>query len=251
MIFYLGANDPGWIGRLGMPLMISARRARLRRRLPEALYPFALDSGGFSELSIYGRWVTPPEHYADEVRRWSAQTQNLAWAAVQDWMCEPAVLARTGLGVREHQRNTIASYHRLNELAPEVEWAPVLQGWTHADYLDHARQYETAGVCLGNLPVVGLGSICRRQDTLTAEEVIKELSHEMALHAFGVKTLGLRRVAHLLASADSMAWSLRARNAPPLPGCTHARCNHCPVFATRWRAKVLAIIDAPKQTTLF
>ena len=37
-----------------------------------------------------------------------------------------------------------------------------------------------------------------------------------------------------LTSADSLAWSLRARFAPPLPGCTHQRCSSCPRFALRW-----------------
>jgi len=184
--------------------------------------------------------------------RWSVQTQNLAWAAVQDWMCEPVIRERTGLTVADHQRLTIQSYLDLSALAPEIEWLPVLQGWQRGDYLDHVRQYERAGVRLEVLPLVGLGSVCRRQDTLMAEELIAELSRAgLAVHAFGIKTRGLRRVAHLLESSDSLAWSTRARKASALPGCTHEHCNNCLRFALRWRQRVLDVIEAPKQLTLF
>ena len=46
----------------------------------------------------------------------------------------------------------------------------------------------------------------------------------------------------LLRSADSLAWSYRARKRPPLPGCPHARCSHCLRYALAWRERVLAVI---------
>jgi hypothetical protein len=45
-------------------------------------------------------------------------------------MCEPVMLARTGLSIREHQERI-----RLRELAPDVPFAPVLRGWRLADYV--------------------------------------------------------------------------------------------------------------------
>jgi len=58
-----------------------------------------------------------PKQYADEVRRFRAEIGNLAWAAPQDWMCEPAVIAGgkvgretfkgTGLSVPAHQTLTV------------------------------------------------------------------------------------------------------------------------------------------------
>lgn len=54
-------------------------------------------------------------------------------------------------------------------------------------------------------------------------------------HGFGMKTSALQQCAtKFLASADSLAWSLRARFGPPLPSCTHQRCSSCPGFALRW-----------------
>ena len=101
----------------------------------------------------------------------------MAWAAPQDWMCEPVVLAGgrgpggiqfvgTNLSVREHLRRTVENLVELRSLAPEVPFVPVLQGWTHGDYLDCAELYARAGVDLRAEPVVGVGTMCRRQATL-------------------------------------------------------------------------------------
>ena len=78
---------------------------------------------------------------------------------------------------------------------------------------------------------------------------------DLRLHGFGVKILGLARYGHLLASADSLAWSEDARRrGHPMPGCPphrpgcpprcrahHANCANCLRYALHWRAaKVLA-----------
>jgi hypothetical protein len=54
------------------------------------------------------------------VRRYRDEIGSLDWAAPQDWMCEPFILAKTGLSVREHLRRTVADYLRLTELAPDL-----------------------------------------------------------------------------------------------------------------------------------
>lgn len=99
--------------------------------------------------------------------------------------------------------------------------------------------------------------MCRRSstDVLTAESIVRELAvFGIRLHAFGLKLTGLRRVAHLLASADSMAWSFDARHSPPLAGCEHRTCANCLRFALRWRERVLKAIAgarASRQGLLF
>ena len=67
-------------------------------------------------------------------------------------------------------------------------------------------------------------------------EILSHLARKgLRLHGFGMKTGALHQGAtEFLASADSLAWSLRARFAPPLPGCTHQRCSSCERFAVRW-----------------
>jgi hypothetical protein len=240
--FYLGTHKPGWLGVTDVPLFVSARRLRERRELPRARGRWALDSGGFSEIAVHGRWVTGPRAYAGEVGRWAVEVGGLDWAASQDWMCEPAMLGRSGLTVAEHQRRTLANYLELVELRPDLPWLPVLQGWDVADYLAHADAYERAGVEVRGRRF-GLGSVCRRQATAEVARIVRELAGAgVKLHGFGVRKAGLAALAGQLASADSMAWSYRARRGAGALGCRHRRCNNCLRWALQWRGAVLALV---------
>lgn len=251
--FYLGTHMPNWLGQTVVPLFVSRRRLADRRSLPRALGPWALDSGGFSELSLYGAWTIGPDQYTAEVRRFADGIGGLVWAAAQDWMCEPPILKATGLDVAEHQRRTIANYLDLRSLAPDLPWTPVLQGWKADDYLRHADDYARAGVDLASLPVVGLGTVCRRQDTAEGESVVRRLTAAgLRLHGFGFKLGGLKRLGPLMASADSMAWSFRARREGRrlCSTGTHRTCANCLDFALSWRERVLSVLDRPAQFSL-
>jgi hypothetical protein len=131
-------------------------------------------------------------------------------------------------------------------MAPELPWAPVVQGWAWPDYDRHVEMYARYGIDLGAEPIVGVGSVCRRQDTLQAGAIFASLLRAGVrnLHGFGLKTDGLIDNAPLLTSADSTAWSEDARRSPPLPGHKHGadgkgRCNNCPEYALIWRERVL------------
>ncbi|WP_229069004.1 hypothetical protein [Actinoplanes sp. DH11] len=256
-LFYLGTHQPHWLAALGVPLFVSDRRLRRYRRLPVAAAPWALDSGGFTELSQYGTWDTGPAPavYANRVRRYRDEIGHLAWAAPQDWMCEPAILAKTGLTVAEHQDRTITNYERLRDLAPDLPFVPVVQGWTPGDYLRCVDRYQRAGIDLTRMPLVGVGSVCRRQSTVQVGDILTAL-HQAGLtrlHGFGFKTLGLARHGHLLASADSMAWSAQARREPALPGCHgHRNCANCARYALAWRTRLITkVAAASRQPALF
>jgi hypothetical protein len=253
-VFYLGAHQPHWLWRAGFPLFVSHRQLARRKSLRPATCRWALDSGGFTEISMHGRWITAADDYAAAVARYASQAGRLDWAAPMDWMCEPFMIERTGLSVTEHQHRTVASYLELRQLAPALPFIPVLQGWRLGDYLACADLYQAAGVDLAALPVVGLGSVCRRQSTAEIAAIVAALAGRgLGLHGFGVKTGGLHLYGHQLASADSMAWSYAARRAPALPGCTgHRNCANCLTYATAWRARVLARYAARgHQDTLF
>ena len=250
--FMLGSHQPGWLSRAGVPLFVSDVRLRVYRRLPVAAGPWACDSGGFSELQRYGRWTVTPQQYVTRLRRYRDEVGNLLWAAPQDWMCEPVIInggtagglrfAGTGLTVTEHQCRTVANFQQLRELAPDLPIVPVVQGWTISDYLRCVDLYERAGVDLTREPLVGLGSVCRRQGTTEAGQIITALHQRglRRLHGFGFKTLGLAQYGHLLISADSMAWSLDARRRPRLAGCTrHKNCANCLRYALTWRTRLL------------
>ncbi len=258
--FLLGTHQPGWLGRLDVPLLVSVRAMRSRRtgRLSarrlvwQARAPWALDSGGFKELDLHGRWRISPGQYTEEVARCVDEVGRLAWAAPQDWMCEPFMLDRTGRSVADHQAATVDNYCRLRQLAPTLPFIPVLQGWRLGDYLACVDRYAAAGVDLTAVPLVGLGSVCRRQASAQIGAIAAELAAAgLRLHGFGVKQHGLARYADHLESADSLAWSYAARRRPALPGCTrHRNCANCPRYALAWRAQVIAGLDGPRQLRL-
>lgn len=238
MTFFLGTHHPAWLGRLPVPLMASRRRLAPRRTFPRAVEPWTLDGGGYTELRLYHGWSVQARVYVEQVRRIAGEVGGMLWAPVQDWMCEADALEKTGLTVREHQYRTLASYLTLRELAPEVPWIPVLQGNTRDDYLRHVEAHQRAGIDLEALPLVGLGSVCRRQATAEVLRIVADLQ-PLRLHGFGVKLGGVERLAPLLASADSLAWSYHARRRPPLPGCRHKNCANCPRYALLYRERVL------------
>lgn len=209
--------------------------------MPRARCPWALDSGGFSEISLFGQWTISTSDYAREIRRYREEIGRLDWAATMDYMCEPPMLAKTGKSIEEHQRLTIENTLRLwNDEGERV--VPVLQGWQITDYWRHADMYAAAGIDLKTCPTVGVGSVCRRQATGQIETLMQSLAGDgLRLHGFGFKIEGIRRAGKYLASADSMAWSFGARRKPPLEECVgeHTNCANCMRYALRWRTKVI------------
>ena len=249
MKFYLGTHVPNWLGRIDVPLFVSTKRLQdIKRKFPKAIGRWALDSGGFTELSMHGRWTIEPQRYIEQVRFYQETIGNMDWAAPQDWMCEPWIVAKTGLDVLEHQRRTVSNFIHLKELGPELHIIPVLQGWQMDDYLTHLSMYEAAGLDLTKFDTVGLGSVCRRQATSDIEMIVRTLyDRGLKLHGFGVKTRGLKRYGQFLKSSDSMAWSFTARRGQiKLPECEHGakNCANCSAFALTWRERVLEAAKA-------
>lgn len=215
MLFWLGTHQVKWLESVDVPLFISAVRLRKRKKLPRAVGRWALDSGGFSTIKDHGYYPTGPREYAAEVKRWQREIGSMEWAAIQDWMCEDKMLEKTGLSIPDHQRLTVESWIDLNSIDAALPWVPVLQGQSVDDYHRHADDYERI-VNLAALPLVGIGSVCRRQGTKEAGKIVRSLYARGLhnLHGFGVKTLGLtgkRGYAGYLKSADSLAWSFAGR----------------------------------------
>ena len=153
------------------------------------------------------------------------------------------MLKRTGLTVACHQARTIANYLELRAVAPDLPIIPVLQGWALTDYWRHVEAYYAAGVDLGSLPLVGVGTVCRRQSTSMATALLGSLKAEgLKLHGFGFKLQGLRASAGSLESADSMAWSYNARRNPPRAECSHMNCANCLPYALEWREKIQGLL---------
>jgi len=72
--FYLGTHHPHWLWRATFRLfVIHHRLAGRRTALRPAACRWALDSGGFTELSLHGRWITPADEYAAAADRYARQ----------------------------------------------------------------------------------------------------------------------------------------------------------------------------------
>lgn len=261
MQFYLGTHMPSWLWRDSPPLFIA--RQRLENRVMARLEPMVgsavLDSGGFTELQKHGRWTWTPQQYLDLATQLHEGLGGFDWIAPQDWMCEPIVVhggvangqrfVGTGLSVLEHQHRTVENGLRLRELAPHLPIRLVVQGYSIDEYLHCVELYRRAGIDLSNEPLVGVGSVCRRQDTDEIAEVFRELHGAgLRMHGFGVKSAGFRKYAQYLASADSLAWSFNARREQqPMIGCEgrgHINCANCLRYATRWHGERIAQIEA-------
>ena len=237
MIVYLGTHLIRWLAESTVPLFLSYRRLGSYKKLPVALTSWALDSGGHTEIALFGKWETPAPAYAASVRRYATEIGNLQWAAIQDWNCRPALLQKSGLSVKRHQELTVDSYEELLALDPSLPWVPVLQGWEPSDYLRHLDLYQARGHDLTKLSTVGVGTIAGRQDTAVVSAILSGLHlRGVQIHAFGLKTKGLMRNQHFLVSSDSMAWSFHARMEAPWAACpvAHKSCSNCMPFAFHW-----------------
>lgn len=204
-----------------------------------------MDSGGYTELVLFGHWNIDLGTYVAAVGRYAEEIGNLDWAVPMDWPCSPAALARTGLDVGEHQRRTIDNFLRLREQAPELPFVPVLQGWTPDEYLRCLDRYSAGGIDLTRYHTVALGSVAQRQATDQIATLVTVLSHvELNLHVLGLKPTGVRRYAGRIRSGDSLSWSWKgrwvARCSP-----THETEANCLRFALEWRAGLLALADTP------
>jgi hypothetical protein len=216
--FYVGIHHPPKAAHVPAAcISFNVLRGR-RSGFPPPANGWILDSGAFTTLNKHGRYPETATRYAIEAARVSQMTPGLRVLVAQDYMCEPFVLAKTGLTVAEHQRLTIERYDELVEVWELFDGRcpvmPVLQGFQPAEYVDHLRQYGdrlTFGMW------VGVGSVCKRQGDpaaiLAVLRAIKTQRPDLRLHGFGVKLTALRHaeVRSLLHSADSMAWSFAAR----------------------------------------
>lgn len=211
MRFFIGLHQPSDAKHFDAAF-ISVNRIR-GRKSPFAVGDWIMDSGAFSTIFQHGGYPHPVEEYADQIRRWK-DNGNLLAAVSQDYMCEPAMLAKTGLTIAEHQRLTIERYDALLRCETGCYIMPVLQGYAPEDYVNHLRQY---GDRLAHGAWVGVGSICKRNSSpcliLDVLIAIKTLRPDLRLHGFGLKIIALAHgtIRALLYTADSMAWSFAAR----------------------------------------
>lgn len=301
----LTTHKPVHLERTDVPLFISHRRLREYKKLPRARGRWALDSGGFTAISKDGGWDMTAREYVDHVRRYRDEIGGLMWAAPMDWMCEgwvtESMKARGNSGlVREHQLRTVMNFVELMSIDDTLPIIPVIQGWwddgwrvnydrpgwqkrmeepytakfSEGLYSDCIEMYEKAGVDLKRFPLIGIGSVCRKQSTGMPfmlnlwNQVRPLLEAGCRFHGFGFKTEGLELLqdaviqenhvrapgwetwmsANIFASVDSLAWSYDARHPkgmtrgqklPEHAHAGHARCNNCIEYGLHWRSHLI------------
>lgn len=167
----------------------------------------------FSAIAKHGKHRLTTHAYACQIMYWKRFGELLA-AVAQDMMCEPWMLERTGLTVKDHQRITIENYDALQRLATGVYIMPAIQGYEPKEYADHVIQY---GDRLAHGAWVGVGSVCKRNGSpkkvLAVLRAIHSVRPDLRIHGFGLKITALKdaEVRAELYSSDSMAWSFAAR----------------------------------------
>jgi hypothetical protein len=210
-IFFVGWHQPV-SGKSGCGnfnyCMISANRL-INRVSWFPVQNWAMDSGAFT-LITSGKGHMETQAYANLINRFYGNG-NLLFAVSQDYMCEPFVLAITGLTIADHQRMTIEKYDELLSYSPKPYIMPVLQGYAPSDYVKHLKDY---GDRLLEKAWVEVGSVCKRNSSpgqiLNVLLAIKGERPDLRLHGFGVKQTSLLSPAiwDLLYSADSAAAGL-------------------------------------------
>lgn len=213
----------------------------------------ALDSAGFVAAVRYGGYRWSVRDYYDLV-----ESYPWAWHASMDYCCEPQIAQDRPLRLLR-MAATAYMYGRCSRESARrglPRPMPVLQGWNPDEY----------AMCAEWLPVdewpelVGIGSVCRRHvhgnDGILSilDAVDRCLPAYVKLHLFGVKSSALDLIAHhpRVASVDSMAWDVHARNARRTGRDMDFRIGHMDA----WVAKQSAIVHKQRdgsaiQTMLF
>lgn len=208
--FFIGLHQPSDC-RHFKNSFVSVNRLRKRKGGFE-VKDWIMDSGAFTEISTHGCYRHGVEEYVHQIERFR-KNGNLLRAVTQDWMCEPFILEKTRKSLEEHQELTVDRWLQIQALT-SMPVMPVLQGFAPETYI---RCLDLYGKALRPGMWVGVGSVCKRNknphEILSVLKGIKARRPDIRLHGFGLKTTALKSkpVRKLLFSADSMAWSFRAR----------------------------------------
>ena len=205
MIVYMTLDHVAYIKHVDNMCWSFKQLRRRKKELPKCKGKFLMDSAGFTELSDNGKYSFDIDEYLTCVRRFQPD-----YFVNMDWMCEPAILCKTGNSIRYHIINTVENYHRMILKMSEDEikkCIPVIQGWGILDYFYCIEQYENNGLLA---PYMGIGSVCRRGSASEIAKIISMINGELPnikLHGFGIKKSIIDLLPNnILYSIDSAAY---------------------------------------------
>lgn len=251
--FYVGSLIPNWLWtqQNRVPLFVSRRTLIKVKKLKPSNGRWCCDSGGFTELSLHGKWTISPAQYVEELNKFNEKISNMDWAAPQDYMCEPNMLEKTGLTVQHHQRLTCENFLELQSLQPDVRIIPVLQGWDIDEYWNHIDMYMEYGIDLRNYETVGMGTFCRRSNMNELLPLVIGLEkYGIKMHGFGLNLRGVQMFGSYMQSSDSTAWNksaiLNGRKGIYLCGRQHDNakdCSSCHEWSMMYGERATSLAD--------
>lgn len=172
-----------------------------------------IDSGGFYSSMISGGYVKTDDEYLRYVE--SMMPQHFA---LRDYPCEPELMKKHGLTVKQNIHRTVANHLSLLDMLPNycinAQPIPVIQGWDAADYLDCIDAFQDQGLMSNYMAI---GSVCRRTEVRNIRKIIitirDAIPKSTKLHGFGIKLTAVKDLAiyNALYSVDSGAWDYQAR----------------------------------------
>lgn len=205
MIVYMTLDHVAYINHVENMCWSFKQLRRRKKELPRPLGKFLIDSAGFTELKDHGRYTFTIQEYLDCIRRFKPD-----YFVNMDWMCEPAIIQKTGKSIWYHINATIENYYNMVQKLSEVEikqCIPVIQGWEIKDYLYCIERYEKNGLIT---PYMGVGSVCRRGSAREIAKILSIIKGELPnvnLHGFGVKKSVIDLLpSNILYSIDSAAY---------------------------------------------
>ncbi len=193
-----------------------------------------VDSGGFQFFTRFNEYPYSPKDYLELI---SSDADIVTRFASMDYPCEPELLEKRGVTVKENIERTVelaVETHQLIERAYpylKEKFTPVIQGWRLKDYLSCIRLYKEHGI-LDEYDYFGVGSVCRRHSEKEVARIVSAIYRRLngpKLHAFGTKISNLRerKFVHSVYSADTSAWNFEAMY-------THEKKGNMP-----WEIKIL------------
>lgn len=216
MKVYYGLTNHSQLKRLPreLDIMVSARML-IKMPSDSVVYQYLaefrsvmLDSGAFGSAFYDGGYTYGIDDYLGIVEKLMPE-----WWVAMDYPCEPNIMPQ--LPIRERIKMTIANT-KILAATPFPGFLPVIQGWAVEDYLYCAKRMEEEGLIL---PVMGIGSICRRGSQGKIVAIVAALANQLPgikLHAFGVKinTLNYNKgeILNYLDSLDTAAWQLNEKD---------------------------------------
>jgi hypothetical protein len=180
---------------------------------PKCARTLFVDSGGFPSSYIHNGYSKTDEEYLRFVMKHRAD-----YYALRDYPCEPQILRRHGVTVRQQIERTLTHHLKLLDMHEKMSVhavpVPVIQGWRMSDYTECIDLFREHGLLAEYMAV---GSLCRRHQVKKIRRIIlsvrKELPSWVRLHAFGTKISVLKNqdVANAIYSVDSSAAEFSAR----------------------------------------